>query len=70
MKKLVLVDEESNKEVLLVTDNELKDMYTLFEDLEFYYNDVLKSNDPDDKLNRCRDKIQTTLEAFLFSKEA
>ena len=66
MIKLVLIDDESNKELVLATDSEVHDFYTILEDVEFYYNDLLCETQDINSLNAKREKLQNAVSEFLY----
>jgi len=64
MKKLVLIDDETDEQTTLVEDQEINDLYCVLEDAEFYYNECMSKkyrNECDDALAKVKDKLEELL---------
>ena len=64
MKKLVLIDDETDEQTTLVEDQEINDLYCVLEDAEFYYNECMNNkyrNECDDALTKVKDKLEELL---------
>ena len=64
MKKLVLIDEENNKQTVLAEDKEINALYTILEDTEFYYTECMHNkyrDESDDVLAKVKDQLEEIL---------
>lgn len=83
MKKLILVDDETNEEVILATNkipvsndkssinnSDLNKFYCILEDVDFYYNDIINTNEDDtNRFNNLLQIIMNKTSDFLYKNQ-